>query len=173
MQKIDTTRLLLNAYYEALHRKLVDNRDSVFRKISLLLTSEVRKNRLPITAGEKFEAYLQACYAFVDERIESYNPIGIQYTYPQKNHSYAAELEFQLAWYGGKPEFHSLLEAIREKTADRENIDDKTLAELAERLVIENGAYPDHSIISAYLDEPNLLKLPDYIVARAIEQTVR
>jgi hypothetical protein len=34
------------------------------------------------------------------------------------------------------------------------------------------GAFPDKSIISAYEADPALGKLPDYVVARAIEEII-
>jgi hypothetical protein len=35
------------------------------------------------------------------------------------------------------------------------------------------GAFPDNTIISAFEAEPALAKLPDYVVAQAIEETNR
>jgi hypothetical protein len=47
------------------------------------------------------------------------------------------------------------------------------MRELAGELIKEVGAFPDGSIISTYEVKPAPGKLPDYIVARAIEETIR
>jgi hypothetical protein len=52
-------------------------------------------------------------------------------------------------------------------------ITQETTAEQAEELIRQMGAFPDKSIISAYEAQPALGKLPDYVVARAIEEMVR
>jgi hypothetical protein len=62
------------------------------------------------------------------------------------------------------------MEAIRQKltqTAAEENIP-RFVAELIQ----EVGAFPDRSIISAYKAGPAPSKLPDYVLALAIEETV-
>jgi len=83
----------------------------------------------------------------------------------------AFELELQLDWYDSRAEFDALLEAARQKT--RAEVGEQQLRTLANELVRERGAFPDRSIISAYEAEPALQKLPDYILARAIEETIR
>ncbi len=50
---------------------------------------------------------------------------------------------------------------------------DEKMYRLADELIKKLGAYPDKSIISAYEAKPALGKLPDYIVARAIEEIIR
>ena len=49
---------------------------------------------------------------------------------------------------------------------------DDNLRGLAEDLIRRVGAFPDKSIISTYEAAPHLRKLPDYIVARAVEEVV-
>jgi len=49
---------------------------------------------------------------------------------------------------------------------------DHRLRQLAGQLISETGAFPDKSIISAYQAEPALPKLPDYIVAKAVEEII-
>jgi hypothetical protein len=44
------------------------------------------------------------------------------------------------------------------------------LPDLADELIRQSGAFPDRSILDAYRVEPTLQKLPDYIVARVIEE---
>jgi len=46
---------------------------------------------------------------------------------------------------------------------------DERLDFLVDGLIREVGAFPDKSIISAYEVAPALNKLPDYVVAKAIE----
>ena len=46
------------------------------------------------------------------------------------------------------------------------------LRQIAEKLIEAVGAFPDRSIITAYEAKPGLNKLPDYIVARAIEEAL-
>ena len=60
-------------------------------------------------------------------------------------------------------------EAARSKA---EALDEQTVSERAKELVREAGAFPDRSIVSAYQGQPALGKLPDYIVARAIESII-
>jgi len=43
---------------------------------------------------------------------------------------------------------------------------------LAAELITQVGAFPDKSIIAGYEAKPGLRKLPDYIVARAIEEII-
>ena len=50
---------------------------------------------------------------------------------------------------------------------------DENVHVLAEELIGKVGAFPDKSIIAGYEAKPALQKLPDYIVAGAIEQLIR
>ncbi|MHC4625006.1 MAG: hypothetical protein ACYS4W_14010, partial [Planctomycetota bacterium] len=83
----------------------------------------------------------------------------------------AAKLQFQLDWYDSQAEFHTLVEVARDKS--RQPDSEQRLTELAKELMGELGAFPDASIISGYEAGPALGKLPDYIVARAIEEIIR
>jgi hypothetical protein len=49
---------------------------------------------------------------------------------------------------------------------------DGQLREAAGALIRKMGAYPDRSIIAAYEASPATRKLPDYVVARAIEEII-
>jgi hypothetical protein len=49
---------------------------------------------------------------------------------------------------------------------------EENMRRLADELIRKVGAFPDRSIIPAYEAEPALGKLPDYVVARAIEETL-
>jgi len=82
----------------------------------------------------------------------------------------AFELELQLNWYDSRAEFTDLVAAAREKA--RAGLTDEDLRSMAEELIREAGAFPDSSIISGYQAGPLLQKLPDYIVARAIEEII-
>lgn len=164
------TKLLLNAYYEALHDRLQANKDLLTTKIEKLLHAEFENRDFGSINQEKFDAYRDACLAFIDERIEMYNPIGIQYTFNSTGRRQAFELEFQLNFYDSRAEFESLVEAAKSKT--QPDMGEQELRELADELIKDVGAFPDKSIISAYEAGPALNKLPDYIAARAIEEIV-
>ncbi|MHC4535739.1 MAG: hypothetical protein ACYS6K_17455 [Planctomycetota bacterium] len=165
------TNLLLKAYYEALYERLRANKELIITKVEQLLIKEIEERGYEDFDDDKFTAYLEACLAFVDERIETYNPFGIQYTFDQTRYREAFELELQLDWYDSRAEFENLVRAARKKTQAVEV--EERLNLLAEDLIKELGAFPDKSIISAYEAEPGLRKLPDYIVARTIEEIIK
>ena len=164
------TKLLLNTYYEALHDRLVANRQLLAETIEKLLRDEFANSDFDSIDPEKYDAYRDACLAFIDERIEMYNPIGIQYTFDSARRSQAFELELQLNFYDSRAEFEALVEAAQSKLIAR--INEQQLPKLADELIKDLGAFPDKSIISAYKASPALAKLPDYIVARAIEELI-
>jgi DNA-binding Lrp family transcriptional regulator len=168
---MNETNLLLKAYYEALYEQLEANREPLATRIEKLLKEEIVNRRFGNFDEEKYAAYQDACLAFVDERMETYNPIGIQYTFDRIRAQEAIELELQLDWYDSQAEFEALIEAVRAK-AEVEMTEER-MRRLADELIKEVGAFPDRSIISAYEAEPALGKLPDYVVARAIEETIR
>lgn len=164
------TKLLLRAYYEALYERLLANKELFIKRIEELLPEEISRLGCEDFGEEKYEAYKDACVVFIDERIETYNPIGIQYTFDQTRAKEAFELELQLDWYDSRAEYENLVMAARREAQSGEVRD--RLEILAGELIKEVGAFPDKSIISAYQAEPNLRKLPDYIVARVIEEMV-
>ena len=102
--------------------------------------------------------------------METYNPIGIQYTFDRIRAQEAIELEQQLNWYDSGAEFEALLEAVRNMT--KTGMVEERIWGLADELIKEVGAFPDKSIISAYEGEPGLGKLPDYVVAQVIEEII-
>ena len=166
------TGLLLKAYYEALYELLEAKKDLLATRIEELLHKEVEKRGFEDFNEDKYEAYRDACIAFVDERIETYNPIGLQYTFDRSRVREAFELELQLNWYDARAEFEALVEAACDKASAAGGLTDERLRLLAEELIEQVGAYPDKSIISAYEAAPALGKLPDYIVARAIKEII-
>jgi len=119
--------------------------------------------------AERLDAYRQASLAFVDERIETYNPIGIQYTFDRGTNRRAAELEFQLDWYDSREEFEELVAAARSLVS---GASEDALPDLVAQLIGAVGAFPDRSIIRDYVKSPALQKLPDFVVACAIEQVI-
>ncbi len=168
---MNETNVLLHAYYEALHEALQTNRGTLIAKVEKLLAAEIEKRDFGSFNEEKFAAYRDACVAFIDERIETYNPIGVQYTFDRPTAHQARELELQLNWYDSRAEFDALVEATRGKV--QTPLAGEKLEEMAGEVINQVGAYPDNTIISAFETEPALSKLPDYVVARAIEETVR
>ncbi|MFQ6035543.1 MAG: hypothetical protein ACE5NM_06810 [Sedimentisphaerales bacterium] len=164
-------KLLLNAYYETLHEYLQAKKDVLATKIEELLAKEIADRGFGNLDKDKFTAYRDTCLAFVDERIETYNPIGIQYTFDRIRTREVVELELQLNWYDSQAEFETLVEAARSKAET--GLIEQSLQVFADELIKQVGAFPDTSIISAYEAEPALGKLPDYIVARAIEEIIR
>lgn len=163
--------LLLNAYYETLYERLEAKRDLLATRIDDLLAREIAEREFGDFNQDKFAAYRDVCLAFIDERIETYNPTGIQYTFDRIRADEAIELELQLNWYDSRAEFETLVRTAQNKA--EAGITEENLRPLAEKLIKEVGAFPDASIISAYQASPALTKLPDYIVARAIEEIIR
>jgi len=167
---MDQTRLILKAYYETLYELVLENREFLIQKAEYLLATEIENAHFELSDQHKFNSYLDACRAFIDERIETYNPIGIQYAFDRSGTEEAFELQHQLDWFNSQPEFLELLEAAREKALP--DMSDQILHRLAQQLIKERGAYPDKSIIDEYSAAPALQKLPDFIVAAAIEQII-
>jgi hypothetical protein len=164
------TSVLLKAYYEALYDRLEARKELLAGRIDALLAEEVAFRGFEDFDRERFAAYRDACLAFVDERIELYNPIGIQYVFDRSRARDAFELELQLNWYDSRAEFEALVEAARSKMEP--DVTPERLRLLAGELIGAVGAFPDRSIIAAYEVEPGLNKLPDYIVARVIEEFI-
>jgi len=162
--------LLLRAYYELLYELVESNRDALVGRAGDLLVEEVEIRGFGDFDSETYEAYSDACTAFIDERIESYNPVGIQYTFARVGAKEVAELEMQLDWYDSRAEFEALVRNARE-IAER-GIADDALASTARELIRECGAFPGGSIICTYERKPAVNRLPDYIVARSIEDLV-
>jgi hypothetical protein len=166
---MNETRVLLHAYYEILYERMEARKEQLVGMIDELLSEEVERQAYEDFDGKKLAAYRQACLAFVDERIEAYNPTGLQYLYDREVAKGAFELELQLDWYDSRAEFDDLVKEARGKTA---NLTDENLCELAAELIGRVGAFPNKSIIAGYEAKPGLQKLPDYIVARSIERIV-
>ena len=166
---MNETRVLLQAYYEALYGRLEARKPLVTAKVDELLAAEVGTQRYEGFDNEKYAAYRDACLAFVDERIEAYNPVGLQYLFDREVAKDAFELELQLDWYDSRAEFEVLVKTARSKAAD---VTEENLELLAAELITQVGAFPDKSIIAGYEAKPGLRKLPDYIVARAIEEII-
>jgi hypothetical protein len=167
---MNQTALLLNAYYEALHDLLVENKAPLIETAGNLLREELKNRNFGSFNRNKYDAYLDACHAFIAERIEMYNPIGIQYTVDRIPSGLAQELELQLNFYDSRSEFQQLKDAAAELT--QQGFSDDKLPKLAARLIAKHGAFPDKSIIAAYQAKPTLNKLPDYITALSIENTI-
>lgn len=168
---MNETNLLLKAYYEALYERLEAGKDALCAKVRKLLRQEITKRWPAEFNEEKYIAYRDACLAFVDERIEYYNPIGLQYLFDRRRAKEAFELELQLNWYDSRAEFEDLVEAARQKA--EKGLTEETLRPLAEELIAEVGAFPEKSIISGYEAQPTLGKLPDYVVTQAIKEIIR
>jgi len=167
---MNETGILLKAYYEALYERLEERKELLARKAGQLLTEEIATRGFEDFGENKYSAYRDACVAFIDERIELYNPIGIQYLYGRSRAKDAFELQVQLDWYDSRDEFAALVQAARGKA--QAGVPEEALRLLAEELIGQVGAFPDKSIISAYEARPGLQKLPDYIVARTIEESI-
>jgi len=164
--------LVLRAYWERLHEKLIERSEAIETQIGPLLGEEIdRRGYRDLIEHQRYEAYREASVAFLAERIEAYNPIGLQYTFDKARREAAFELEQGLEWYNSRAEWKELVDAAGEKT--KVLLGDETLGQAAEELIVEMGAYPDRSIISVYEQLPALQKLPDYILARAIEAMIR
>jgi hypothetical protein len=167
---MSSAQLLLKAYYERLYELMEARRADLLSRMDELLAAEVERRGFCDMDEERLAAYREACVAFIDERLETYNPIGIQYTFGRGPSREAAELEFQLNWFNSRPEFADLVAKARSLAGA--GTPDEKLGALADDLIREAGAFPDRSIIEAYTAEPALQKLPDYIVACAIEEVI-
>jgi len=167
---MNETGILLRAYYEALYERLESRKELLMKKAGELLAREVAARGFEEFNENNYAAYLEACVAFIDERIELYNPIGIQYLYDRSRAKDAFELQVQLDWYDSRAEFASLVQVAHTKA--NTGIPEGALQMFVEELITQVGAFPDKSIISSYEAEPRLQKLPDYIVAKTIEETI-
>jgi hypothetical protein len=165
-------KLLLNAYFEALYAFILEHKVLVYSAIDKLLPLEFAKLDSTTADGntEKLAAYRDAAIAFVDERIEMYNPIGLQYTFDKKTCEFAKQLELQLNWFDSTNEFNTLLEEITE--IDTAGFDEEKLPQLANQLIRKFGAFPDKTIVESYNRLPSLQKLPDFVVAQSIEKII-
>jgi hypothetical protein len=163
-------RVLLRAYYERLYERMEADRALLVARIDALLAAEIERQGFGPMDAEKIEAYRDACLAFVEERLETYNPVGIQYVFDGRTSRQAAELEFQLDWYNSRDEHDALVAAAR--AVAQEDMPDELLQSTADGLIRQMGAFPDRSIIAGYSEKPTLQKLPDYIVASAIEEVI-
>lgn len=162
------TSLLLKAYYEAVYELLEGAREGLRSRIGELLREEVEARGFEGFEDEKYEAYREACIAFIEERIETFNPIGYQYTFGRGSAKEAFDLELQLNWYDAREEFEILAQNARKKA--ELGINDDNLSVFAYEMIRELGVFPDKSIIETYRAKPALQRLPDYIVAVAIEE---
>jgi len=170
--EMNAVDLVLRAYWERLHEKLIEQSEAIEAQIGPLLDEEIdRRGYRDLAEHRRYEAYHEACVAFLAERIEAYNPIGIQYTFDKARRKAAFELEQGLEWYSSKAEWEELVDGARARAEVLSG--DEALGEAAAELIEEMGAYPDRSIISVYEQSPGLQKLPDYVVARAIEAVIR
>jgi hypothetical protein len=165
---MNDTSLLLKAYYEAVYELLEEAREGLRRSIGELLSEEVEVRGFEGFDDERLQAYREACIAFIEERIETFNPIGYQYTFGRCSAQEAFDLELQLNWYDAREEFEILAQTAQKK-ADL-GITDDNLSIFAHEMIRELGVFPDKSIIETYQAKPTLQKLPDYIVAVAIEE---
>ena len=161
--------LLLRAYYEQLHQRLEQQREVLTAQVEQHLTAELNR-RYHDFSSDKFSAYHDACLAFVEERLEAYNPIGIQYTFDLPRSKHAVTLELELDWFDSREELETLCKAARDKAFS--GMEASQLDFLADELILEHGAFPNQSIIAGYQGAPSLNKLPDYVVAVSIEQAL-
>ena len=168
---MNDVKLLLNAYFELLYERLIAHQNHCAQRVEVLLRDEFQRQSFGRCDDDIFSAYRDAAHAFIAERLETYNPIGVQYTFNGASRREAFEIEIQFDWYDNKAEFDALVRAAQHLTQPDMPADD--LAQAARKLVDRRGAYPDASIIENYLDQPELRRLPDYVVARAIEEVIR
>ncbi len=164
------TNILLRCYYETLHNLLVENKNILINRIKDILKDAVNTSGFPKLTRDAYEAYWEACLAFIEERIETYNPIGIQYTYSRERREEAFKLEMQLDWYDSREEYKKLVDAAYKKAEFMTS--NESMEEKARELIKEVGAFPNKSIIAGYNAKPALNKLPDYVVALIIEEYI-
>ncbi len=162
--------ILLKAYYELLCELLDSSKTHLSERMEFFIRKEIGNLNPSNFDEEKYQAYHEAAIAFLAERMETYNPLGIQYTFDRIPEKLARQLEMQLNWYDSTEEFEALKRAAAEIAEP--DMTDSRLRQLAEELIRMAGAFPDKSIISTYEAAPALLKLPDYVLAKAIEEII-
>lgn len=167
---MNESNILLKAYYETLYDRLSPLKDQLLERMDQLLCAEINKRFSGILSQDKYVAYFDTCVVFWDERMEAYNPIGIQCLFDNVRSEEAYKLELQLGWYDSRKEFNELLELVHRKTEP--DMTDERIPDLAGEIIKEAGAFPDRSIISTYLDNPSLERVPDYILAQLIEEVI-
>ena len=165
-------KTLLQYYYEVLYDQLSEHTAYFDNRYRDLLFREFDQHPGSVNE-EKLAAYQDACAAFLLERIEMYNPIGLQYMYDRGDVQDAFKLELTLNWYDGRDEWADLVNTAREVIRETEEDTDEFLSEMAGELIRRCGAYPDQSILRDYRADPALNKLPDYVVAVLIEQFLK
>lgn len=168
---MEASGLLLRAYYELLYERLAGEQERAAGRIEQLLREETGSGRFGEVSEDRREAYIEVGLAFLVERLEMYNPVGVQSTFDGRASKQAQELEFELDWYDARGEYETLVATARQKAEP--DMSGGRLRELAAEMIGELGAYPDRSIISAYEAEPAVHKLCDYAVAKAVEEVVR
>lgn len=164
---MSSLRTILHAYYEQLYNRLRDRAAECARNAADIVGREARRPRFPTLTESRMRAYLEAVVAFYDERIEMYDPFGLQYTFGPTSGAEAFALEDMLDWYSSRAEFAELCERARDLL--RARMSDADLAAAGAALVRACGAYPDRSIIRTYESDPQANHLPDYALARALE----
>ncbi len=102
-------------------------------------------------------------------RIPALSKEELQYLFDREVAKDAFDLELQLDWYDSRTEFEVLVKTARSKAR---YVNEESLGLLVAELIKQAGAFPDKSIIAGYEAEPGLRKLPDYIVARTIEEII-
>ncbi|MBN1766027.1 MAG: hypothetical protein JW860_12265 [Sedimentisphaerales bacterium] len=163
--------VLLNAYYEALYDRLHPLKEQAVERMDRLLSAEIDKRYPRMLNEDGYAAYLEACAAFWDERLETYNPTGIQYLFDTVRSAISYELETQLSWYDSRRELDALMALVCLKAEP--DMTAEQMSRRADEIIRLAGAFPDQSIIQTYLEKPDLEKVPDYIVATAIEESIR
>ncbi len=164
------TTILMHAYFEALHERLESARGQITADIEAMLPGMAETFPQAGLDIEKLDAYKEAALDFLEERIETYNPVGIQFLFHQPRSKEAFQLELQLNWYDSSEEFKQLADTVFRMAHN--GVDDDRLGELTDFLINQHGAFPDRSIIRAYESAPALHKLPDYLLARALERAL-
>lgn len=163
-------RLLIKVYKEMLHELLNTYIDLFQASLPTLLRDEISK------LGKKLDSnqYLtikDECTKFFHVRLESYDPSGYQHTLNDLKSPDYYQLRRQSDWYNDQVEFDHFVDAINDKV--KEEMSEEETRQAADELLREVGAFPDNSIISGYESEPKLNRLPDYVVARIIEEMIR
>jgi hypothetical protein len=100
-----------------------------------------------------------------------YNPVGMQYLFDHGDSQEAFTMQMELDWYDSRAEYADLVRLAGHKV--EQGLGDADFSDAARQMIRQLGAFPDRSIIRDYEADPTLQKLPDYIVARIIEQMIR
>ena len=168
---MNSLKMLINAYYERLYELIEPQRELCLVRIEQVVRNEAELHWSEELTGERLKAHVEAANAFLEERLEMYNPIGLQYAYGSSSQSEVFSLEAALDWYNSQQEYHSLCKRAMNLLGETKGrFSDQDISLRANQMILDCGAYPNQSILGQYSRRPQPNHLPDFAVAKCIEE---